>query len=213
MANKRVGGSTWGSVPVLRKRRRRRRPRELYTIDENGNGMLNGTTALPFALQADPGPGGLSSVLTYSLLVPTATTAGDVLLQEGVGGPILDIIRFNNGEVCPGGNAAGCLVFYSDNVDGFDALADTPGPPSLLYANTVTIVELGPEGNNGVTYTPLPGQPGYTGTGAVAVYNLISDSVAVPAPLIGHGLFVLLAIGGVLFGAKLLEGSKRYTAA
>jgi len=31
---------------------------------------------------------------------------------------------------------------------------------------------------------------------------------AVPAPVIGHGLFVLLAVGGVLFGGKLLERSK-----
>ena len=34
--------------------------------------------------------------------------------------------------------------------------------------------------------------------------------VAVPAPLIGHGLSALLAVGGVLFGAKLWErGRKR----
>jgi hypothetical protein len=33
---------------------------------------------------------------------------------------------------------------------------------------------------------------------------------AVPAPLIGHGLPVLLAVGGLLFGAKLLEGSERH---
>jgi hypothetical protein len=29
--------------------------------------------------------------------------------------------------------------------------------------------------------------------------------VPVPAPLIGHGLLVFLAVGGVLFGSKLLE--------
>jgi hypothetical protein len=34
--------------------------------------------------------------------------------------------------------------------------------------------------------------------------------VAVPAPRIGHGLFVLLAIGGVLFGGKLLESLKKH---
>jgi hypothetical protein len=33
--------------------------------------------------------------------------------------------------------------------------------------------------------------------------------VAVPAPLIGRGLPVLLAVGGLLFGAKLLERGKR----
>jgi hypothetical protein len=33
--------------------------------------------------------------------------------------------------------------------------------------------------------------------------------VPVPAPLIGRGLPVLLAVGGILFGAKLCEGGKR----
>lgn len=32
---------------------------------------------------------------------------------------------------------------------------------------------------------------------------------ATPAPVIGHGLPVLLAVGGILFGAKLLEPSKK----
>jgi hypothetical protein len=31
----------------------------------------------------------------------------------------------------------------------------------------------------------------------------------VPAPLIGHGLLVLLAVGGILFGARLWERSKK----
>jgi hypothetical protein len=32
----------------------------------------------------------------------------------------------------------------------------------------------------------------------------------IPAPLIGHGFLALLAIGGVLFGGKLLESLKKY---
>jgi hypothetical protein len=36
----------------------------------------------------------------------------------------------------------------------------------------------------------------------------ISAPVAAPAPVIGHGLPALLAIGGLLFGAKLLERGK-----
>jgi hypothetical protein len=38
----------------------------------------------------------------------------------------------------------------------------------------------------------------------------VDASVAVPAPLIGHGLLVLLAVGGVLFGGKLLESLKKH---
>jgi hypothetical protein len=41
-------------------------------------------------------------------------------------------------------------------------------------------------------------------------YTLFSSALAVPAPVIGHGLFVLLAVGGVLFGGKLLERSKKH---
>jgi hypothetical protein len=37
---------------------------------------------------------------------------------------------------------------------------------------------------------------------------LQTDTEPVPAPLIGHGLLVLLAVSGVLFGGKLLEGVK-----
>jgi hypothetical protein len=40
---------------------------------------------------------------------------------------------------------------------------------------------------------------------AVDSLKTIDQVAAVPAPLIGHGLAVLLAVGGVLFGAKLLE--------
>jgi len=34
--------------------------------------------------------------------------------------------------------------------------------------------------------------------------------ITVPAPLIGHGLLALLAIGGVLFGGNLVENLKKY---
>src|SRR5271166_6153289 len=54
-------------------------------VDENGNGRLTNTAganiALPFALQNDPGPGGLDNVLTYSLVSPPGLTAGDVLFS------------------------------------------------------------------------------------------------------------------------------------
>src|SRR6266850_50109 len=101
------------------------------TVDENCNGRLTNTAgfdqALPCALQNDPGPGGLANVLTYGLLNPPGLVAGDVFLQDVVGGLILDVIRFNPAEICF--NTTGCLVFYSDNIGGSDALGDTPSPP------------------------------------------------------------------------------------
>jgi hypothetical protein len=51
---------------------------------------------------------------------------------------------------------------------------------------------------------------GYSGNGTqVAIDNLTITQV-VPAPVIGRGLPVILAVGGVLFGAKLLERSKKH---
>jgi hypothetical protein len=171
----------------------------LLTVDENGHGTLNGFVgpqALPFALQNDPGPGGLPNVLTYDMLNPPGLVAGDVLMQEGPGGPILDVVRFNPTEVGAGGGT-GCLVFYSDNVDGFDSLADTPSPPGALYPNTITIVEVGPEGQNGAIYTPLAGQPGFVaGASAPVVYDLLSDT---PEP----ATWALMLVGVGMVGTAL----------
>ena len=171
------------------------------TVDEDGNGI--GTLG-PGFLAPDPGPGGLGSVLTYDLqffVIP-----GDVFLLDA--GVRLDVIRFNNSFFDNGGvdiaaldSSPFMLVFYSDNTDGFDALGDTASPPRLFYDNTISIAEIGPEGNNGAFYTPLQGQPGYVEedgglTGIVGVtYHFVSDGT-IPEPsstaLLALGLAVLV---------------------
>lgn len=155
------------------------------SVDENGNGI--GTIGRG-VLAPDPGPGGLPSVLTYTL--PFAGTQGDVLVNNPTEG-VLDVIRFN-------GN--GTLLFYSDNVGGADSLADTPSPPGIFYANQVTVTEVGPEGNNGFTYTPLAGQPGFTPGGVT--YTVVSDgtltTVPEPSTLLVAGVGALGFIGYAL---------------
>ena len=93
-----------------------------------------------------------------------------------------DVIRFN-------GN--GTLVFYSDVGESYEP-ADT-GFPTQFYDNTVSINEIGPEGDRWLClYTPTVGQPGYDPSGPT--YLFISD---IPEPstvmLVGLSLAGLLA--------------------
>jgi hypothetical protein len=169
------------------------------TIDENCNGVIlfaGPGVPMPCVKLADPGPGGLASAVTYNLLGPPSLVAGDLLLLEpGGGGLISDLIRFN-----PAGtgnpNYPASIVFYSDTIDGADSLADT-GFPNALYTNTMTVVEVGPEGNNGFVYTPTDGQPGFV-AGFSTTYNILSDS-PVPEPAT---ISLVLVAGGLLFAGR-----------
>jgi hypothetical protein len=174
------------------------------TIDENGNGSFSGGEllgTLPFAMQADPGPGGLSSVLTYSLPFGFVPVVGDVFLQDLLNDQLvtLDVIRFNPLPDVPEPHAG--IAFYSDNVDGFDALADTSGPPSSFYTNTATLPEVGPEeGPNGAIYTPTANQPGFL-PGFAVTYVFISDG-AVPEPATWAMMIVGFGAIGLAFRSR-----------
>ena len=121
---------------------------------------------------------GNKMALMYTL--PVNVTAGDLTILEPQGS-IDDLLRFENGNQ---------LFFYSGNTDGSDSLADV-GIPATFQTNIVQIPEnLGVEGNNAATWTPLMGNPGF---GGISRYVFVSDSTPVPEPRIG-----LIALGALL---------------
>jgi hypothetical protein len=166
----------------------------LITVDENGKGSLLFPAGNPFVLTGvlapDPGPGGLPLSLTYNLLGPPGLVAGDLVMLEPGNAIVSDIIRFNSAGTggLPGYPAS--LVFYSDNLDPADALADT-GMPTALYANSLAVTEVGPEGNNGFTYTPTSTQPGFI-PGFSVTYQIVSDT---PEP---GAMSLIILVGGLL---------------
>ena len=153
----------------------------VITVDENGHGTLAfpfGEYQLNFSFAADPGPGGLPSVLTYDLGGMPPLAAGDVLLTDN--GIVFDVLRFNAADPTTGYPAS--IVFYSDSVDGADSLADTNSPPTQFYTNVVSIPEVGTESNNGAVYIPGPNDPGFV-AGFAVTYHFISDAVPEPGTL------------------------------
>jgi hypothetical protein len=179
-------------------------------FDEKGNGsyqVFNPSTGMygpvvndPGVLVADPtSPTGMS--LQYA--TPEAIVTGCCLAvteppaTSCTASTCSDAVKF----LQIGNNFF--IRYYSDReVTEAGDLADT-GLPSDFFVGA-TVNEVGPEGNNGFMF-----DAGGTGNPATDnFYTGVSD-VPVPAPLIGHGLLVLLAVGGVLFGAKLLERGRR----
>src|SRR5512139_4141690 len=126
----------------------------LISLDENGNGFWNGTR-LAYTVSQDP----ISHIATLHYVLPFAGATnrlGDVVLMEsGPPGVISDIIRFDG---------TGGVWFFSDretnDIPPFD-LADVAQFPLVWTNNFVQIPETGTEGQNGATYTPQAGQPGW----------------------------------------------------
>jgi hypothetical protein len=85
------------------------------SFDENGNGVLNGTTPDPGFLTLDP----MSGLIALAYTLPTAVGGGDVGVLDATGA-VSDGLRFENV------NGASLMFFFSLN-DG-DDLADTGIP-------------------------------------------------------------------------------------
>jgi hypothetical protein len=158
----------------------------LITVDELGNGTFNGTV-LASGLKPDP----FSGIVTLAYQLPFPGVPGDVLLFEP--GPqtntLSDIIRFD-------GN--GFLYFFSEreptDVPPFDPADVQQFPSPIAALQSVSLLEVGPEGNNGAFYNATGGLPGDNTAGAT--YHFISD---VPEP--GSAMLAVLG-GGLLLALR-----------
>jgi hypothetical protein len=152
-------------------------PPDSIVFDEFGNATTNGVP-MTCSMQADPGPGGKTSVLfcAYNFSPGTLVT-GDVVIYEPGGMTVSDVLRFASLSVDEGPAPLDGFFIYSDNSDGTDSPADV-GLPTQYNPNPVFITEVGPEGQNGVTYLPSYGQPGFFyGADEATSYTLISDQL------------------------------------
>ncbi len=158
------------------------------TVDEYGNGFLNGN---PLAFSPSVVEPLFSNQATLLYQLPFFVVRGDVILNDG---PVIgDLLRFDNNS------AGGLLYFFSDPPETNEVpvpFADTGIPaPSPLPA--INLLETGVEGNDGAFYAANGNSPGsqvLAGATVPVNYTIISDGTAVPEP----SAFALLGAGVLL---------------
>jgi hypothetical protein len=160
------------------------------SIDENGNWSINNVPQTPgtvwdvdpFNYFDDPLVYTASPMLTFQW-------SGDLVLTDDQG-VISDLVRFEN--LGADGNY---IVFYSDDADGNESLADVVGIPPDRWNPVVTFAEVPLDGGGyGFVYTPGSNDPGFVSGGVT--YTITSDP-ATPEP----ATCLLLGTGAVgLFG-------------
>jgi hypothetical protein len=187
------------------------------TIDENCHGTATGIPGTTGAVNLPCSGGvGTGNLMSYDLSALTGSLEpGTVLICEGLDAEgycnLSDVILFAN--LLVDDVETPFLFFISDNSDGGTDLADTgfsgltgvsevPACGDPLATGECFLLEVGPEGDNGVTYTPIRivgGGPPYTDPGFFTSHPVIyiirsdtpSDGTA-PEPatlaLLGLGL-------------------------
>jgi hypothetical protein len=168
------------------------------TFDEFGNGVIDlrdgtGPHSLPGSLLPDPSGGASVPVLTFML--PSLVTTGDVRIWETTlgSGPLSDVLRFTDANGTLNGGLTGTrMIVYSDIETGEAQLADTGIPVTLVPRDAGGLLEIGPEGNNGVTFFP--------GSATDNIYVFTSDG-SIPEP----SSIITLSLGALGFAGYVVR--------
>jgi len=171
-----------------------------YTLTEKSLAGNTGTFDLNITGITTSSPGGRTDIDAIAFGQTANFTSASFISATGLNGSFA--------EMTGGLNSMGC-----DGTGNFFCFKGSGTTLSSATTNTVDF-DFSVTNSSG-------GQGGFNGfasafkidwSGSQNNYDLVSQqllAVAVPAPLIGHGLLVLLAVGGVLFGGKLLESFKK----
>jgi len=166
----------------------------LIAASAGGSGNFQGEPSAPTIAFFLTGPGDLMNVAA-------GFTTGFSFFYSAINNP-------GSVDVFAGLNGTGALLAHL-------ALPTTPAgpygvPPCPLPAGTPAA--FCPWVPIGVAFAGTAESVNFTGTANQIGFDNItlgSQNPVVPAPLIGHGLLVVLAVGGVLFGSKLSESLKK----
>jgi hypothetical protein len=157
-------------------------PFTLY-FNENGFGLID--------MRDGSGPNPISAVEGASNLIfalPSPVITGDVRVWEDfLGGTLSDVLRFTNanGDL-DGGLNGDRMIVYSDLPEPGTPpdRADVGIPTDLVPRDGGGVLEVGPEGSNGVVYAP--------GGPFDNIYHFMSDSV-IPEP----SSIIMLSLGAL----------------
>jgi hypothetical protein len=182
------------------------RPEQTYTdpgvFSVSGGVVLGNPTFLAsFAAQGSPpnlyGTTDIADLSLQSTITLTFPSAEGVVSATGVlfnGQPIAENYEV---DAFSGALLVASQVFTNMAVDsstsGFGNFSLTSTAALSITSLTITTLD-----------AALNGWDFFTDT-----ITITPSTVAVPAPVIGHGLPVLLAVGGIFFGAKLSERSRK----
>ncbi len=149
----------------------------IFTMDNIGDAYFTPSLLYPSAQATDP----ISGLYTLQYTLPFTGTAGDVLLEEGVSGPITDLLRFEGDNV---------YVFSTDGVGTPAYVPTLPATGSPSYG-PILPVSSGAQSYT-FSYSPTAGQPGYNPETAYKFIVYVPEPGTLALGTLGGGLLLLL---------------------